>query len=132
MEVGFLVLYILLVTYIISSLNGRKFLLTSTVDFTFVVEPFYCRVDYVLSRIELPDGSFTVAREAAFSQTAVDLILAFFLTTSLIKRLARKRSVLGSIPSFPSRASGGFSFQGDVAQRTASSLQRLFLIWLFF
>lgn len=58
---GFLTLEAPLVACMISSLDGKDFV-TCTSDFAFAVEPFYFRVDCVLSRIELPDGSFTVAR----------------------------------------------------------------------
>lgn len=59
---GFLVLCAPLVACTISSLDGRGVVLTSTSDFAFAVDSFFCRFDCVVSRIELADHSFTVAR----------------------------------------------------------------------
>jgi hypothetical protein len=59
---GFLTLRAPLVTCMISSLDGREFAVTSTSDFAFAVDPFFCRFDCVVSRVELPDCGFTVAR----------------------------------------------------------------------
>lgn len=74
---GFLTLRAPLVGCMLSSL-GKDFAVTVTCtpDFAFAVKPFFCRVDCVVSRIELPDGSFTVARSQhrqAFDATEVKI-----------------------------------------------------------
>lgn len=75
---GFLTVDAPLVACMISSLDGKDFAVTCTPDFAFAVEPFFCRVDCVVSRIELPDGSFTVARSQqrlAFDATEATIAL---------------------------------------------------------
>jgi len=87
---GFLTLRAPLVACMISSLDGKDFAVTSTSDFTFGVEPFFCRFDCFLTRIELPDGGFTVARsqhKRTFGATE---------TTIALLRSVTQRNVRGS------------------------------------
>lgn len=74
---GFLTLRAPLVACMISS-DGKNPAVTSTSDLAFTVEPFFCRFDSVLTRIELPGGGFTVARSQhgrAFDATETTIAL---------------------------------------------------------
>lgn len=87
---GFLTLRAPLVACVTSSLDGKNFAVTSTSDFAFTVEPFFCRFDCVFTRIELPGGGFTVARSQhrrAFDVTE---------TTIALLRSVTRRNFTGS------------------------------------